>query len=286
MSTDQEQDRAAAAIADPAAAGAEAVLEGLNESQRAAVTHLGGPLLIVAGAGSGKTRTLTRRFEWLVRSGVPADRILALTYTKDAAGELAERIEHALGEQVEDTSAATFHSLCINVLRDEAAAARLNPFFTTATGPDRVAIMLARINELSFDRLALRGNPAGVIGELLELIDRLKEECAGPEELRRYAEAALADAVDPDARAQAELLSEQAEFYAHHEQFLREAGALDFGGMQFEMYKLLTADEAVRRRIARRWDHVLVDELQDTSYVQLEILRLLCMDHRNIAAVG
>ena len=265
---------------------AESVLDGLNESQRAAASHLGGPLLIVAGAGSGKTRTLTRRFEWLVRSGVPAERILALTYTNDAAAELAERIEGALGEHVEETNATTFHSMCMNLLRDEAAAADLNPFFSTATDPDRVTIMLARMNELSFDRLALRGNPAAVIGEMLKLIDRLKEECRGPSDLRAYAEGALADAVEPDERERAELLLEQARFYEQHELFLRDAAALDFGGMQFEFWKLLSANEQVRRAIAARYDHVLVDEFQDTSFVQLEILRMLTQEHGNIAAVG
>ncbi len=265
---------------------ADAVLEGLNDSQRAAVTHLGGPLLIVAGAGSGKTRTLTRRFEWLVRQGVPVERVLALTYTRDAAGELAERIEDALGEHVEETNATTFHALCANILRDESAAAGINPFFTTATEPDRVAIMLARLNELSFEHIQLRGNPAKEIGELLKFIDRVKEECVGPEELLRFAEGRLTDAVEPDERADAERLAEQARFYERHEHFLREAGALDFGGMQLQTYRLLADDEDARRRIARRWEHVLVDEFQDTSYVQLEILRLLTMDHRNIAAVG
>lgn len=265
---------------------AESVLDGLNESQRAAASHLGGPLLIVAGAGSGKTRTLTRRFEWLVRSGVPAERILALTYTNDAAAELAERIEDALGEHVEDTNATTFHSMCMNLLRDQAAAADLNPFFSTATGPDRVTIMLARMNELSFDRLALRGNPAAVIGEMLELIDRLKEECRDPGDLRAYAEGALADAVEPDERERAELLLEQARFYEQHELFLRDAAALDFGGMQFEFWKLLSGNEPVRRAIAARYDHVLVDEFQDTSFVQLEILHMLTQEHGNIAAVG
>ncbi|MFY9488606.1 MAG: ATP-dependent DNA helicase [Solirubrobacterales bacterium] len=280
--SEQSKPTATATLADDR----EAVLEGLNEAQRAAVTHLGGPLLIVAGAGSGKTRTLTKRFEWLVRSGVPAERILALTYTNDAAAELAERIEAALGEQIEDTNATTFHALCIDLLKDEAAAAGLNPFFSTAMDADRVAIMLARLNELSFDRLALRGNAAGVIGEMLGFIDRLKEECVDPAELLRYADSALADAIDPDARENAELLIEQAQFYAMHDQFLREAAALDFGGMQLAFYKLLAGNEDVRRRISRRYDHVLVDEFQDTSYVQLEILRMLTQDHRNIAAVG
>lgn len=264
----------------------EQVLEGLNDRQKEAVTHAGGPLLIVAGAGSGKTRTLTRRFQWLVAQGASPERILALTYTNEAADELAERIEQSLGELPEEIHATTFHSLCMEILRDEAATAGLNPFFTTATGPDRVAIMLGRINELTFERIAVRGNPAAALGGLTELIDRLKEECVTPEELAGYAEAARADAADGDDRERALLLAEQARLYAQHEQFLREAAALDFGGMQFELHKLLSKNEEVRSRVARRFDHILVDEFQDTSYVQLEILRLLALDHGNIAAVG
>jgi DNA helicase-2/ATP-dependent DNA helicase PcrA len=264
----------------------EQVLEGLNDDQRAAVTHSGGPLLIVAGAGSGKTRTLTRRFQWLVAEGADPARILALTYTNEAADELAERIERSLGELPDEIHATTFHSLCMEILRDEAAAAGLNPFFTTATGPDRVAIMLSRINELTFEKIAVRGNPAAALGALTELIDRLKEECISPEEFTRYAEAARADATGDDEREKALLLAEQALLYAQHEQFLKDASALDFGGMQFELFKLLSENDELRARVARRFDHILVDEFQDTSYVQLEILRLLAADHHNIAAVG
>jgi DNA helicase-2/ATP-dependent DNA helicase PcrA len=264
----------------------EQVLEGLNDPQQRAVTHLGGPLLIVAGAGSGKTRTLTRRFQWLVARGVAADRILALTYTNMAAEELATRIEEVLGELPEEIHATTFHALCMQLLRDEHAATGINPFFTVATEADRVAIMLARLAELDFKHTALRGNPAAALGALTAQIDRLKEECVAPEQLAEYAQAALADAVDEEQRTKAELLAEQAALYAKHEEFLRDAAALDFGGMQYEFWKLLSENEEVRRRIARRFEHILVDEFQDTTHVQLEILRLLSADHGNIAAVG
>jgi DNA helicase-2/ATP-dependent DNA helicase PcrA len=262
------------------------VLTGLNDQQRQAVTHLGGPLLIVAGAGSGKTRTLTRRFQWLVAGGVPVDRILAMTYTKEAAEELATRIEEVLGEQTEEINAKTFHSLCTEILRDEHASAGINPFFTIANEADRVAIMLARLAELDFQHTPLRGNPAAALGKLTQQIDNLKEECISPEQLAEYAQAALTDAVDEETRERALLLAEQAALYAKHEQFLRDAAALDFGGLQFELWKLLSGDEELRRRIARRYDHILVDEFQDTTWAQLEILKLLAQDHGNIAAVG
>ncbi|MFT4050473.1 MAG: ATP-dependent DNA helicase [Solirubrobacterales bacterium] len=262
------------------------ILEGLNDEQKAAVSHRGGPLMIVAGAGSGKTRTLTRRFQWLVADGVPVDRILALTYTNEAAGELAERIEQALGDLPDEIHATTFHSLCMEVLRDESGAAGLNPFFSVARDADRVAIMMNRLSEMTFEQISLRGNPAAALGDLCGVIDRLKEECVSPQQLADYAAAARADAIDEDAREKAALIAERARLYAQHDEFLRDAAALDFGGMQYELWKLLSTNEEVRKRVAKRFDHVLVDEFQDTTYVQLELLRLLSLDHGNLAAVG
>jgi DNA helicase-2/ATP-dependent DNA helicase PcrA len=264
----------------------EEILKGLNDAQRRAVTHTGGPLMIVAGAGTGKTSTLTKRFEWLVAQGTPAERVLALTYTREAAAELAERIEKALADETDELSVTTFHSLCMEILRDEATAAGLNPFFTVASDGDRVAIMMSRLSEMTFEHEALRGNPAQVLGDLCSAIDRLKEECISPEELADYADAMRADAVDEDAREQAAKLAERARLYAQHDEFLRDAARLDFGGMQYELWKLMASNDAVRARIARRYDHVLVDEFQDTTWVQLELLRLLTMDHGNIAGVG
>src|SRR5918995_5754294 len=105
-------------------------LDGLNRSQQAAVSHPGGPLLVVAGAGTGKTRTLTRRFAWLVEQGVPADAVLALTFSSPAASEMRERLEELLEDPYEELHVATFHAFCTRLLQDEALEAGADPFLS------------------------------------------------------------------------------------------------------------------------------------------------------------
>src|SRR2546425_4472846 len=126
-----------------------ASLDGLNRSQRAAVTHPGGPLLVVAGAGTGKTRTLTRRFAWLVDEGLAADHILALTFSTPAAAEMRERLEALIRAPYEELHVSTFHSFCSRLLADEALEAGVDPFFTPVTPADRLALLLDRLDELS-----------------------------------------------------------------------------------------------------------------------------------------
>src|SRR5919112_4030318 len=122
--------------------------DGLNRSQQAAVTHPGGPLLVVAGAGTGKTRTLTERFAWLVEQGVPADAVLALTFSSPAASEMRERLEALLESPYESLHVATFHAFCARLLQDEALEAGVDPFFSPVTPADRLALLLERIGDL------------------------------------------------------------------------------------------------------------------------------------------
>ncbi|MBJ7347780.1 MAG: ATP-dependent helicase, partial [Thermoleophilaceae bacterium] len=265
--------------------GLSSALEGLNPEQRTAVTHSGGPLLIVAGAGSGKTRTLTYRFAWLVSEGTPADRILAVTYTAAAAEELVERIEQMVPVS-EDLNATTIHSMCLAILKDEAAEAGISEFVQAATTADRLAIMLGRIDELEIRHLQLRGQAPSKIKDWLDKIDRLKEENIGPQQFGEWAQSTVTAADSEESLATAQLELEFSKAYAQHEKFLAEAGVIDFGGMQMQLLRLLQSKPHVRKRIAGRFDHVLVDEFQDTSFVQLEILRELVSDHHNITVVG
>ncbi len=143
-----------------------AVLDGLNRSQEQAVTYEGGPLVVVAPAGTGKTRTLTARFAWLVEQGLRADSILALTFSAPAAAEMRERLELSIESPYEELHVATFHSFCTRLLQDEALEACLDPFLTPVTPADRLALLLERIDELSLRQHEIRGNPAPSAGEL------------------------------------------------------------------------------------------------------------------------
>src|SRR5215211_1312519 len=260
------------------------VLDGLNASQRAAVTHGGGPLLVVAGAGTGKTLTLTRRFAWLVEQGTPAESILALTFSSPACAELRERLETLLDEPYEELNVSTFHAFCVKLLRDEALEAGVDPFLTPVTPADRLALLLDRIGELSLRHHEIRGNPAPLLASFVSRIDRLKDELISADELRAWAET-LPTATDAE-RAHANRQREFAGLYADHDRLLEQRGALDFGDLIVRAFKLLHERPHVRERTARRFRHVLVDEYQDTNFAQGMLLRLLVEDHANVTVVG
>jgi DNA helicase II / ATP-dependent DNA helicase PcrA len=260
------------------------LLDGLNANQRAVVTHPAGPLLVVAGAGTGKTRTLTRRFAWLVEQGTPADGILALTFSSPACAEMRERLETLLDAPYEELNVSTFHSFCLKLLRDEALEACVDPFLTPVTPADRLALLLERIDELSLRHHEIRGNPAPLLASFVSRIDRLKDELVSADELRAWAEGLPAGS-DAE-RAHANREREFARLYADHDRLLDERGALDFGDLIVRAFKLLHERPHVRERTARRFQHVLVDEYQDTNFAQGMLLRLLVEEHTNVTVVG
>src|SRR5918999_3198437 len=165
-----------------------ALLDGLNANQRAVVTHPGGPLAVVAGPGTGKTRTLTERFAWLVEQGTPPECILALTFSDAAAAAMRERLEALLDGPYEELNVLTFHSLCVKLLQDEALEAGVDPFFSPVTPADRLALLLDRIDELSLRHHDIRGNPAPLLASFVSRIDRLKHEMLTAADVRAWAE--------------------------------------------------------------------------------------------------
>src|SRR6476619_2788534 len=164
------------------------LLDGLNANQRAVVTHQGGPLLVVAGAGTGKTTLLTRRFAWLVEQEVPAGAILALTSSTAAAAEMRERLETLLEAPYEELNVATVQSFCLKLLRDEALEACVDPFLSPVAPADRLALLLDRIDDLSLRHHEIRGNPAPLLASFVSRIDRLKDEMVSAADYRAYAE--------------------------------------------------------------------------------------------------
>ena len=262
------------------------VLDGLNRSQQAAVTHPGGPLMVIAGAGTGKTRMLTSRFAWLVDQGVPAESILALTFSAPAAAEMRERLESLLEAPYEELYVATFHSFCTRLLQDEALEAGVDPFLSPVTPADRLALLLERLDELSIRHHEIRGNPAPLLASFVSRIDRLKDEMVSADDYRRYAER-LAESQNGDAaRAHAARELEFAGLYADHDRLLGERGALDFGDLIVRAFRLLHERPHLRDRVSRRFQHVLVDEYQDTNFAQGMLLRLLVEERRNVTVVG
>jgi DNA helicase-2/ATP-dependent DNA helicase PcrA len=261
-------------------------VDGLNAAQLEAVTHPGGPLLVVGGAGTGKTCTLVERFAWLVEQGESPEAILALTFSPAAAGALRERIESRMDRPHEELFVGTFRSLCERLLRDEALEAGLDPFFACMSPADRLALLLERIDELTLRRHEIRGNPAPLIASFVTRIDRLKDEMIEARDYVAFAQKMQAGAATDAERAQAGRELEFARVYADHDALLAERGALDFGDLALHAFRLLHEKPHVRERVAARHRHVLVDELEELKFSEGLVLRMLAQDHRNIWAAA
>jgi DNA helicase-2/ATP-dependent DNA helicase PcrA len=239
----------------------------LNPVQRLAVEHPGGPLLILAGAGSGKTRVLTSRVAHLVREqGVPEWGILAFTFTNKAAREMRERVVALLGTEELKAWVGTFHATCVRILRKHAESLGYPRGFVIYDTDDQRSLLRELLRDVGSDDRGL--TPAGAGGR----ISRLKNEGVSPE---AFAEAART----PQDR-------QLAPVYARYTKALRERAAMDFDDLLLYTVRLLELDEAVHREYAGRFRHVLVDEYQDTNPIQFELIERLSRIHRNLACVG
>jgi ATP-dependent DNA helicase UvrD/PcrA len=261
-------------------------LDGLNRAQEAAVTHADGPLVVVAGAGTGKTSTVVQRFAWLVGEGVPPEQILALTFSEPAAADLRERIEAALESPYEELHVETFRSFCLRLLQDEALEAGVDPFLSPVTPADRLALLLERLDDLSLRAHEIRGNPAPLLASFVSRIDRLKHEMVSAADYLAYAERAAGEATSDAARSHAARELEFARLYADHDRLLAERGALDFGDLVLRAFQLLHERPHVRERVARRYRHILVDEYQETNFAEGMLLRLLIEEDQHVTVVG
>ncbi|HZG90925.1 MAG TPA: DNA helicase PcrA [Pseudonocardia sp.] len=233
-----------------------ALLEGLNPRQREAVVHAGSPLLIVAGAGSGKTRVLTHRIAWLLAErGVHPGEIMSITFTNKAAAEMKERVDALVGRRSAAMWVSTFHSMCVRILRREAQHLGVRSAFSVYDADDtrRLVGLVARDLELDPKKFAPRA--------LAAQISNLKNELLGPD--------------DAAERAANEFERRVAEVYAVYQARLRTANAFDFDDLIMETVTLLQRLPAVAEYYRRRFRHILVDEYQDTNHAQYALVREL-----------
>ncbi len=249
------------------------ILEGLNEQQRAGVECTEGPVLIVAGAGSGKTRVLTGRVAYLIARGTAPSGILALTFTKKAAGEMKERIGLMTGPAAaRKVVMGTFHSVFVRFLRQYAASIGYPEQFTIYDTSDSLSAMKSCIKELALDDKEYKPK------EILSHISKAKNNLIT---VKGYKDNAELMAADMQARK-----PRRYDLYALYQQKLKAAGVMDFDDILVNMNILLKDDPAACAEIASRFTHILVDEYQDTNYAQYLILKRLAAPHRNICVVG
>ncbi len=267
--------------------GAEGILEGLTEPQRAAVTHAAGPLLIIAGAGTGKTTVITRRIAYLIatRQARPSE-ILALTFTDKAAAEMEERVDTLVPYGYADVQILTFHAFGDRLIRENALELGLTPDFRVLTRAEQVIFLRDHLFEFPLKHFRPLGDPTRHLQALITLFSRLKDEDVGPEEYLAHAEGLLAAAGDDALRMEAEEHVELARTYAQYQTLMARLGQIDFGDQIVEVLRLLRTRPHVLRRYQERYRFVLVDEFQDTNYAQFEAVKLLAAKHRNVTVVG
>ena len=251
----------------------QAYLEGLNEPQREAVTHLNGPLMIIAGAGSGKTKVLTTRIAHLMANGVDAFNILALTFTNKAAAEMKERIERILGNsEARNLYIGTFHSVFARILRAEAQKIGYPTNFTIYDTDDSRSVIKAVINELGLDDKQYKPSVVG------NRISSAKNDLVYP------AEYATNYAIQQeDMRSNRPAI---AQIYAAYVSRCFKNGAMDFDDLLLKMNEILQTIPEVLSKYQRKFKYILIDEYQDTNAVQYQITKLLAAMHENICVVG
>ena len=263
------------------------ILEGLNEAQREAVCHGEGPLLIIAGAGTGKTTVLTRRIAHLIATKkARPEEILALTFTDRAAAEMTERVDRLIPYGYAETQISTFHAFGDRVLRESALDIGLNPEFRVLSQPEQIIFLRERLFDLPLRRFRPLGDPTRHLKALATLVSRAKDEDVSPGRYLSWAEGRLAEADTDEDRDEAERHVELARFYAAHQRLLGEAGLVDFGDQIYRTLGLLRERPAVLARLRGRFRWVLVDEFQDTNHAQLQMLRLLSGEPSNLTVVG
>src|SRR6266540_3729440 len=241
-------------------------LDRLNPEQREAVLHRDGPLLILAGAGSGKTRVITFRIAYLIGDGhANPDEVLAVTFTNKASQEMRERVESLIGSTAAGMWLSTFHSLCARLLRREAPKIGLSRDFVIYDSSDQVAVVKQAQKELGIDDKLVPPRMA------LSRISQAKNRMEGPESLR----------------GGWNIREEQiAKVYERYLQALTDANALDFDDLLLKTVELFETSQQTREFYARKFKYVMVDEYQDTNRPQYLLIRRLAEIHRNIAVVG
>jgi DNA helicase-2/ATP-dependent DNA helicase PcrA len=235
------------------------LLSTLNPAQREAVETLEGPLLVLAGAGTGKTRVITTRIAYLIDQGVPPSSILAVTFTNKAAGEMKERVGALVGAAARDLTVGTFHAFCVRVLRAHGEALGLSRSFTICDSSDQLSAVKSVMRELRVQETAM--HPTALLARISLAKNRMQTPIAGDNDL-------------------------VAMVWQRYQQHLARSRALDFDDLLLETVRILKERPQIRDLCRRKYQYLLVDEYQDTNHPQYEIVHEIAAKHRNLCVVG
>jgi DNA helicase-2/ATP-dependent DNA helicase PcrA len=264
----------------------------VNEAQRRAITHGEGPLLVIAGAGTGKTRVIIERIRHLLQSdsSLSGENILGLTYTKKAAGEMKSRVVKITGERGRGVTMVTFHAFCETLLKEA------DPQFMVLDEVDHWILLRRNMARLQLEKFRRLAEPGQFLADFVKFFSRCQDELVSSDDYQAYAESLASDlegdrpSLDEDTYSQraedVALQKEIARAYKASEELLDEKKRVSFGALITRAVALLQKDTALCERLQQRYKHILVDEFQDTNIGQLELLHLLSAPPRNVVAVG
>lgn len=243
--------------------------DNLNARQVEAVIHKDGPMLVLAGAGSGKTTVLIARVERLIENGVRPWNILTITFTNKAADELKNRLVAKLGTEAADVFASTFHSMCVRILRRDGEKIGIPKSFTIYDADDSLRVVKKCLKAINLDEKQFAPRPiAGAISHAKESLEQPKELAANAEKTGDFRQKIVA------------------RVYAEYQKELHEAGALDFDDLLCETVRLFRESPETLEYYQNRWRYIMVDEYQDTNHVQYMLVALLAQKYKNICVVG
>ncbi|MFC1698818.1 ATP-dependent helicase [Candidatus Omnitrophota bacterium] len=266
-------------------------LTGLNSKQKQAVKHDQGPLLIIAGAGTGKTQVITRRIAHLIATkACRPDEILALTFTDKAAAEMEERVDLLVPYGYTDIWISTFHAFGDRILRENALELGLDPEFKVLTRPDQIIFLKEHLYEFVLDYYRPKSDPARFLTALVNFFSRLRDEDASWEEYLEYAQKLNKQSQrrleDEELREFARLQLELAGAYQTYHKLLMREAKVDFANQVYLTLHLLRHHPLILKRYQRQFKYILVDEFQDTNFSQFQLVKLLAAGHKNIVVVG
>ncbi len=266
-------------------------LEGLNKEQVEAVAHKEGPLLIIAGAGTGKTTVITRRIAWLLEEGLArTNQILALTFTDKAARQMLERVDVLVPYGYTDIWISTFHAFGDRLLRENALVAGLDSDFKVLTRPESAVFFREHLFEFDISYYRPLSDPTRFIEALISLFSRAKDEDVSPKEYLDYAQGlslkAKENPDDPALQEEALAQREVALAYAKYQELLAKNGMVDFGNQFYLALDLLRGHPLILKKYREQFKYILVDEFQDTNFVQFQMVKLLAGESKNITVVA
>lgn len=243
------------------------ILSSLNDSQQKAVEHDLGPLLILAGPGSGKTRVIVHRIAYLIRTcGISPHRIMAVTFTNKAANELKERLGTLVSGWADELTVGTFHAICARILRIDGKKIGIKPDFVIYSRDDQVTLVKRTIQEVGYDPSQYSAN------SIMASIGMVKSQMLSPEEYAKQASSYFEEVVS--------------KVYKRYEELLTQSNALDFDDLLLKTVRLLDNHSDIKKKYQNRYQHIMVDEFQDTNLVQYALVKLFTGKHKNICVVG